>query len=135
MSWSKRLFGLEADQSDEKGRSAQTVETLMSPGLDGDFDWELREKAGLHDPPAPPEYMGIEGEYDVNGLAKRVAIAFDQDPMAADVETITIEQNGSSICLKGFVPKRELLDRLVEIAAKVDGTKAVDTTQVIIESL
>jgi hypothetical protein len=102
----------------------------MSPGLDGDYDWELREKAGMHTPPTPPEFMGLEGEYDSCGLAKRVAIALDQEPDIEDLSTLSIVQAGSTIRFTGAVPDQDTLDRIVELTAKVDGTKSVDTSQV-----
>jgi hypothetical protein len=104
----------------------------MSPGLNGEYDLEVREKAGMHEPPAPPEYMGLEGEYDQFGLIKRVAAALDQDPNIDDIETLQIVQDSSTIVLQGSVPSQSILNYLEEVVAKVDGTKAVDTTQVTI---
>ncbi|MBW4640200.1 MAG: BON domain-containing protein [Gloeocapsa sp. UFS-A4-WI-NPMV-4B04] len=104
----------------------------MSPGLTGEYDWDLREKAGENQPPPPPEYMGLEGEYDQLGLAKRVAEAFEQEPHIDEIETLQICQDGSTIVLRGCVPSESVLSHLKEVAAKVDGTKAVDTSQVTI---
>jgi hypothetical protein len=78
--------------------------------------------------------MGLEGEYDVTGLAKRVAAAFDRDTNLSKIETLDIAQDGSTILLKGSVPEASVLDHLVEIAEKVDGSKAIDTSQVTIQS-
>ncbi len=104
----------------------------MSPGLTGEYDCDRREKAGEHQSPPPPEYMGLEGEYDRVGLAKRVAEAFEQGSHIAEIETLQICQDGSTIVLRGCVPSESVLNHLKDVAAKVDGTKAVDTSQVTI---
>ena len=128
MSWLQRVCGQENSSLLNIKESAQT-ETRMSPGLTGEYDWELREKAGMRQPPPPPEQMGLEGEFDQLGLAKRVAVAFEQAPID-EIETLHIAQSGSTILLKGSVASQYILNQLKDVAAKVDGTKVVDTTQV-----
>ncbi len=129
MSWLQKVSGKENSTLLSIKESPQ-AETRMSPGLNGEYDCELREKAGMHEPPPPPEYMGLEGEYDQLGLAKRIAVAFDRDPDLKNIETLSIGQNGSIIVLKGTMPNHSLVSQLKDLAAKVDGTKAVDVTQV-----
>lgn len=104
----------------------------MSPGLTGQFDRDLREKASFHKPPIPPEKMGVEGEFDPAGLAKRVAIAFDNDPIIRDVQNMNVVQIGRAIVLQGQAPDDLMLHRMVETASQVDGTDVVDTSQVTI---
>ncbi|MBD2255934.1 BON domain-containing protein [Nostoc parmelioides] len=129
MSWLKRVCEQETI-SLLKTRDSGQSETCMSPGLTGEYDLSRREKAGEHQPPPPPEYMGLEGEYDQLGLAKRVAEAFEQAPHIDEIETLQICQDSSTIILKGSVPSQDILNHLEYVAAKVDGTKQVDTTQV-----
>ncbi|WP_287129790.1 BON domain-containing protein [Candidatus Cyanaurora vandensis] len=81
-------------------------------------------------PDTPAERMGLNGEYDQSGLAKRVAAAFDYDPQVDDVGTIYVAQTGSTVVLKGSVPNQELLSRMTTIARGVKGATAVDTSQV-----
>ena len=131
MSWLERHFRQEAD-SQENNHNLQVIEEQMSPGLTGEYDRSLREKAGEHQPPPPPEYMGLEGEYDEQGLAKRVAKALDLEPNLNDIESLHIAQKGSNIVLEGSAPNQVILGQVKEIAAKVDGTKAVDASQVTI---
>ncbi|MBD2341563.1 BON domain-containing protein [Calothrix sp. FACHB-156] len=131
MSWLKRVCEQETS-SLLKTRDAGQSETSMSPGLTGEYDQARREKAGEHQPPPPPEYMGLEGEYDQLGLAKRVAEAFEQAPHIDEIETLQICQDGNTIVLQGSVSSQDILNALEDIAAKVDGTKGVDTTQVTI---
>ena len=78
----------------------------------------------------PAERMGLNGEYDQSGLAKRVAAAFDQDSSVADIETVWVAQTSGTVVLKGKVPSQEQLNRLIEIANEQNGATAVDTDQV-----
>jgi hypothetical protein len=77
----------------------------------------------------PIERTGLMGEYDQSGLAKRVAKAFDEAGLD-DHQTVWIAQTGATVVLKGKTADQQLLDKMVAIAKGVDGTKAVDTTQV-----
>lgn len=102
-----------------------------------------------HDPQAPsaddstyrrdpntiaPEKLGIEGEYDENGMAKRVALALDEDPNINDLETVYLAQKEGVVLFKGKVPDQETLDELVNVARRVEGVAEVETDQVAIGS-
>lgn len=102
----------------------------MTPGLTNTYDAELREKAGMHTPPPPPECMGLEGEYDSFGLVRRLAETLDRQPDLAAIETVTLTQHGSAICLAGSVEDSAVLARIVDIASHLDGTREVDVSQV-----
>ncbi len=78
----------------------------------------------------PPERVGLNGEYDQSGLAKRVAKAFDDDASLTDVETLWVAQLGSTVVLKGSVPSQDMLDQFVATAQNVNGATSVDTAQV-----
>jgi osmotically-inducible protein OsmY len=78
----------------------------------------------------PAERMGLNGEYDQSGLAKRVAQAFDENPALDDIETVWVAQTGSSVVLKGKVPSQDLLNSLVSVASSVNGASGVNTDQV-----
>lgn len=77
-----------------------------------------------------PERLGLNGEYDQSGLAKRVALAFDEDAAVTDVDTLWVAQTGGSVVLKGSVPSQEILDRMVELASGVSGATDVSIDQV-----
>lgn len=89
-------------------------------------------QAAPTDAPAeiPPERVGLNGEYDQSGLAKRVAQAFDNDPGLDDLETLWVAQTGSMVVLKGKVPSQDLLSNLVSVAGGVNGASSVNTDQV-----
>jgi osmotically-inducible protein OsmY len=76
--------------------------------------------------------MGLSGEYDQSGLAKRVALAFDQDAGLDDVDTLYVAQTGSTVVLKGKVPSQQILQKMVSVARNVNGATGVETDQVTI---
>lgn len=78
----------------------------------------------------PPERVGLNGEYDQSGLAKRVAQAFDADAELDDIATLWVAQTGGTVVLKGSVPNQGLLDKCVAIANGVNGATSVDSSQV-----
>jgi len=78
----------------------------------------------------PPEKVGPDGNFDESGLAKRVAIAFDDDPQLEPLDRLWIAQLGSKVVLKGEVPSQDLLNRAETIAKGVNGATAVDSSQV-----
>jgi osmotically-inducible protein OsmY len=110
MGWLQRLFGL------EKPAEAQTNPAPVESAPDGG---EI-----------PPERVGLSGEYDQSGLAKRVALAFDQDANLADEERLWVAQTGGTVVLKGQVTDQATLDQMVSVAQGVSGCTDVDTSQV-----
>lgn len=119
MGWLKRLFGLEKPQNAQVNPAPQQVQQQPSA-------------APAATQQISPERMGLNGEYDQSGLAKRVALAFDQDSQLDDVDTLWVAQTGSTVVLKGKVPSQDILQRMVSVAESVNGATAVDTNQVTI---
>lgn len=109
MGWLQRLFGMEKPQNAQVNPApapASPQETI------------------------PPERIGLNGEYDQSGLAKRVALAFDQDSELDDVETLWVAQLGTTVVLKGKVPDQGILTKMVSVARGVNGATDVTTDQV-----
>lgn len=78
-----------------------------------------------------PDYkIGVDGDFDESGLAKRVALAFDEDSQLDDIDTLWVAQLSGTVVLKGKVPSKGILDKMVSVAKGVEGTDAVDTKQV-----
>lgn len=75
----------------------------------------------------PPERIGLSGEYDYQGLSKRVALAFRQRFIAAEIANLKIRQRGSVVVLTGRVFNQALLERLVCVALQVEGATDVET--------
>ncbi len=78
----------------------------------------------------PIERVGLNREYDLNGLAQRVEKTFKQDPLLSGVSNIFVAQSEGVILLKGSVDNPNLLDRLEEMALAVKGVSDVNTEQV-----
>lgn len=120
MGWLKRLFGM------EKPAEAQVNPPAAAP--------QASYQAAAPSAPAAesiaPERVGLNGEYDQSGLAKRVALAFDEDSSLADEERLWVAQTGGTVVLKGEVSDQATLNQMVSIAQGVSGATSVDTSQV-----
>ena len=123
MGWLKRLFGLEKLENQENLQAAP----YQAPQAQAQAQ---SQQAAASAQTIPPERMGLNGEYDQSGLAKRVAQAFDANPDVADIETVYVAQLGTTVVLKGTVPSQEIVNRLVTIAKGVKGATGVETNQV-----
>jgi osmotically-inducible protein OsmY len=123
MGWLKRLFGL------EKLENQETVDAPAYQAPVAEAQSQQAQPTGSTQT-IPPERMGLNGEYDQSGLAKRVAQAFDANPDVADIETVYVAQLGTTVVLKGTVPSQEIVNRLVTIAKGVKGATGVETNQV-----
>ncbi|AFZ15025.1 hypothetical protein Cri9333_4236 [Crinalium epipsammum PCC 9333] len=115
MGWLQRLFGM------GKPQNAQVNATPSA---------SYQAPAGADSNQVSPERVGLNGEYDQSGLAKRVALAFDQDQNLGDIDTLWVAQTGSTVVLKGKAPDQQILNQMVSIAQSVDGATDVDTNQV-----
>lgn len=79
----------------------------------------------------PAAFLGPEGQYDEQGLAKRISLELNQDPELAPLLTsLDIEQNDSQILIKGEVPSQDVLNRIVDVAEQEQGLEAIDVQQV-----
>lgn len=125
MGWLNRLFGQNKSQSQPAARQAP-ASTPQASRTSGTAQTTNSTPAASQS--VPPERMGLNGEYDQSGLAKRVAAAFDDK--IEDIETVYVAQTGSTVVLKGKVPNQQILDQLVSIAKGVRGATAVETNQV-----
>ncbi|MDY7007672.1 MAG: BON domain-containing protein [Cyanobacteriota bacterium] len=106
------------------------IKSFFSRIFGGDKPENAAANPAPQDESTPPERVGPNGEYDQSGLAKRVAIAFDDDPDTQDFENLWVAQTGSTVVLKGEVPTQEDLDQLVNIASGVNGATEVNTDEV-----
>lgn len=74
--------------------------------------------------------IGLEGEFDESGLAKRVALAYDNDPQLNDEERLWVAQLSSKVVLKGEVADQATLDKMITVAKGVKGCTEVDASAV-----
>ena len=112
MSWLKRLFGMEKPSAAPSYAPQQQAPSAQAPTS------------------VPPERIGLSGEYDQSGLAKRVALEFDEEPDLDDIDTIYVAQTGSVVVLKGKAPNQQLLNKMVSVAQRVNGATEVNSDQV-----
>ncbi|KAF3888356.1 MULTISPECIES: BON domain-containing protein [Nostocales] len=118
MGWLKRLFGMEKPHNAQVNPTPQPAQQATRAATPSATET------------VPPERVGLNGEYDQSGLAKRVALAFDQDNQLDDIDTLWVAQTGSTVVLKGKVPSQDILQKMVSVARSVNGATAVDTSQV-----
>ncbi|MBD2692865.1 BON domain-containing protein [Anabaena catenula] len=114
MGWLKRLFGMEKSENAQVNPTPQPVP----------------QGAATATQSIAPERLGLNGEYDQSGLAKRVALAFDEDPQLDDVDTLWVAQTSSTVVLKGKVPSQDILNKMIAVAGSVNGATGVNTDQV-----
>ena len=115
MGWLKRLFGFEKNE-------APKVDVAQVPQ-----EYQAAGAASI-----PAERIGLHGEYDQSGLAKRVAEAFDDDAAIDDIDTVYVAQTSSTVVLKGKAPNQQILNKMVQVAGGVKGATNVDFSQVTI---
>lgn len=82
----------------------------------------------------PPERVGLNGEYDHFGLQKRVQRALQRNFHPHVLSQLSVSQRGRVVILQGTVSDRALLQQLVEVAQRVEGTIRVEAHWVACES-
>ena len=82
----------------------------------------------------PPERVGLRGEYDYNGLAKRVRLKLEQQLKfnRDQIESLEIGQRGAVVLLRGEVNSQWLLSELITASMSVDGAVGVEVNGVTI---
>lgn len=75
----------------------------------------------------PPERVGLNGEYDHSGLAKRVKLKLAQVFGLDQVADLAITQRGRVVILTGKIASPELLDCIVREAIATQGANEVET--------
>lgn len=125
MGWLQRIFGMEKPQNPQQ--AIQGTPATAPQSTDATTQSEATSTTTTS---IPPERVGLHGEYDQSGLAKRVALAFDEEPQIEDIHTLYVAQTGSTVVLKGQVPSQEILNKIVSVARGVNGATAVETNQV-----
>ena len=76
----------------------------------------------------PPERVGLNGEYDHSGLAKRVWRSLQAELSAIELEALRVTQRGKVVVLMGSLTATTEIERLIAIALAVEGAISVETT-------
>jgi hypothetical protein len=79
----------------------------------------------------PPERIGLNGEYDHDGLAKRVALEFSKTFEPDELENLKIAQRGTVVVLLGNVYSQQFLIKLVAVVMNVSGAVDVEINGVL----
>ncbi len=74
----------------------------------------------------PPEKVGLDGNFDESGLAKRVAKALD-DANISDSVGLWVAQRGSTVVLKYNDDAKTVLAKAEQVAKGVEGATGVET--------
>ncbi|MBE9141060.1 BON domain-containing protein [Nodosilinea sp. LEGE 07088] len=74
----------------------------------------------------PPERVGLSGEYDHYGLAKRVKASCHCQFGRDVVKQLVIKQRGSAVILSGQVEDLTVVDQLVHLALQAEGATHVE---------
>jgi hypothetical protein len=128
MGFLQRLFGVKQPENAPTGGTPAS-----GGGLGAQVGATTQQVAPQGTGSIPPERVGLNGEYDQSGLAKRVALAFDQNPEIDDIDTVYVAQRGDTVVLKGKVPNQTILQKLTAVAKNVHGaTGGVETDEVAI---
>lgn len=90
-------------------------------------------RSNLESTVLPKERVGLYGEFSLNGIAERVAKAYEQDAQLKNVSSVYVAQKDDSIILFGTVSDTALLRRMENIAKAVEGVQRVDSNQVAIQ--
>jgi len=81
----------------------------------------------------PPERVGLNGEYDHNGLAKRVEQRFREQFARSRLRSLGVTQRGRVVVLAGEISDLALLGQLVRVALEIPGASHVETYGVTIK--
>ncbi|NJL20338.1 MAG: 2-dehydro-3-deoxygalactonokinase [Leptolyngbyaceae cyanobacterium SM1_3_5] len=74
----------------------------------------------------PPERVGLNGEYDHSGLAKRVSRLLNEQFQPAEVAHLRISQRGTVVVIVGKIASPRLMARLVSVVLDVRGAADVE---------
>jgi hypothetical protein len=75
----------------------------------------------------PPERLGLTGEYDHSGLAKRVRAALQAVYSSEELAAVIVMQRGGVVILQGQVPSPAHLNKMMETALGIQGATHVET--------
>ncbi len=74
----------------------------------------------------PPERVGLDGEYDHSGLAKRVARSLRQVLGDATVAQLEIAQRGKVVMVRVQVLDARLMRQITRLTLEIEGADAVE---------
>jgi hypothetical protein len=110
--------------------SAQQIASLHSGSAEFNFAERSHRLMQPASPPIsqtiPPERVGLQGEYDHQGLAKRVSLTIRQNCSAEQISDLRITQRGAVVVFSGKISGQRLLIKLVNLALATAGATDVE---------
>jgi hypothetical protein len=73
----------------------------------------------------PPERIGINGEYDHDGLSKRVRLHLSEQ-LTNSMETLRISQRGRVVVVIGPWVTEEMAQKIITLCLQVEGATSVE---------
>ena len=73
----------------------------------------------------PPERIGINGEYDYDGLASRVRLLLSEQ-LTNSVEALRISQRGRVVVVIGPWVTEEMAQKIITLSLEVEGATSVE---------
>ncbi len=80
----------------------------------------------------PPERVGLAGEYDYYGLAKRVRAALHSRFGCPAMTRLVLKQRGSTVIFSGQVDTQTLVEPMIELAIAIEGTTHVEVRNLLV---
>jgi hypothetical protein len=74
----------------------------------------------------PPERIGVNGEYDHAGLAKRVKLALHQEFNEAWIQRLAVSQRGRVVVIHGQGIEARWIRQLTRVALTIEGAAYVE---------
>ncbi|MCU0526418.1 MAG: hypothetical protein MUF72_16520 [Elainella sp. Prado103] len=140
MSWSQRIFVMmtPSSKSQPEPIASSVVDYPNSssnhPVWVASPESEQAELGRRFSSLVAPESIGLNGEFDPQGLVKRVAQICDRHPTIRHIQTLCLLQQGGQISLLGKVTTLAQLQQVVTVVQQVEGVQDVDVSQVVIEN-
>lgn len=74
----------------------------------------------------PPERVGLNGEYDHAGLAKRVQLAIRQQLGDDTLARLEVSQRGKVVIFRGHCLDQQFIHQITQLALELDGADFVE---------
>ncbi|MEO1593408.1 MAG: phospholipid-binding protein [Cyanobacteria bacterium J06632_22] len=81
----------------------------------------------------PPERVGLNGEYDYYGLAKRVRLHLRETIGWRLMQTLRVSQRGRVVVLAGILPSTDVLEQVIQQVSGLPGVDMVEAQAVRLE--
>ncbi|MCX5962855.1 MAG: hypothetical protein NT070_06815 [Cyanobacteria bacterium] len=121
-------FKMHRDLHNSSGNVAGTIDKVPDNINSANLEPRIVECRAI-----PPERIGINGEYDHDGLSKRVRLLLSEQ-LTNSVETLRISQRGRVVVIFGPWVTEEMAQRIINLCLQVEGATSVEVNGVCLAS-